>query len=96
MEKSNRFYVFIGVIIFIGIVFISRLFYLQIVDTSNYYKARSYGSNDITIYPARGTVVDRFGKLMVYNDAVYDLMVVPQKAKNFDKAFLCQELLAKK
>lgn len=93
MEKSNRFYVFIGVIIFIGIVFISRLFYLQIVDTSNYYKAQSYGSNDITIYPARGTVVDRFGKLMVYNDAVYDLMVVPQKAKNFDKAFLCQELL---
>lgn len=93
MEKNNRFYVFIGVIIFIGIVFISRLFYLQIVDTSNYYKAQSYGSNDITIYPARGTVVDRFGKLMVYNDAVYDLMVVPQKAKNFDKAFLCQELL---
>ncbi len=77
----------------VGFIFISRLFYLQIIDTSNYYKAQSYGSNDITIYPARGTIVDRYGKLMVYNDAVYDLMVVPQKAKNFDKQFLCDELL---
>lgn len=93
MEKSNRLYVFIGVLVFIGIVFTIRLFFLQIVDTSNYYKAQAYGSNDITIYPARGTIVDRYGKLMVYNDAAYDLMVVPQKARNFDKAFLCQELL---
>ena len=93
MEKSSRLFVFIGVLVFIGIVFICRLFYLQIIDTSNYYKAQAYGSNDITIYPDRGTIVDRFGKLMVYNDAVYDLMVVPQKAKDFDKVSLCKELM---
>ena len=93
MEKSSRLFVFIGVLVFIGIVFICRLFYLQIIDTSNYYKAQAYGSNDITIYPDRGTIVDRFGKLMVYNDAVYDLMVVPQKAKDFDKVALCKELM---
>ena len=93
MEKSNRLYVFIGILVLIGIVFISRLFYLQIIDTSNYYKAQAYGSNEITIYPARGTIVDRNGKLMVYNDAVYDLMVVPQKAKDFDKVALCKELM---
>ncbi|MEZ4805357.1 MAG: penicillin-binding protein 2 [Bacteroidia bacterium] len=92
MEKSNRLYILIGVLVLIGIIFISRLFYLQIVDTSNYYKAQSYGSNDITIYPSRGTIVDRFGKLMVYNDAAYDLMVVPRKAVNVDKVFLCKEL----
>lgn len=93
MEKSNRLYVFIGILVLIGIIFISRLFYLQIIDTSNYYKAQAYGSNEITIYPARGTIVDRYGKLMVYNDAVYDLMVVPQKAKDFDKVALCNELM---
>jgi len=93
MEKSSRLYVFIGILVLIGIVFISRLFYLQIIDTSNYYKAQAYGSNDITIYPARGTIVDRNGKLMVYNDAVYDLMVVPQKAKDFDKVALCNEIM---
>lgn len=93
MEKSGRLYVFLGVLILVGSIFITRLFFLQIVDTSNYYKAQAYGSNDITIYPARGTIVDRFGKLMVYNDASYDLMVVPQKAKDFDKTALCRELL---
>ncbi|MBL7837590.1 MAG: penicillin-binding protein 2 [Bacteroidetes bacterium] len=93
MEKSNRLYVFLGALVAVGIIFITRLFFLQIVDTSNYYKAQAYGSNEITIYPARGTVVDRYGKLLVYNDASYDLMVVPQKAKNFDKVSLCRELL---
>lgn len=93
MEKSNRLYVLLGVLLLTGGIFITRLFYLQIIDTSNYYKAQAYGSNEITIYPARGTIVDRYGKLMVYNDAVYDLMVVPQKAKDFDKAYLCRELM---
>ena len=83
----------LAMLVAVGLVFIVRLFFLQIVDTSNYYKAQAYGSNDITIYPARGTIVDRYGKLMVYNDAVYDLMVVPQKAKDFDKVALCHELM---
>lgn len=93
MEKSNRLYIFLGVLVLVGLIFVTRLFFLQIVDESNFYKAQAYGSNEITIYPARGTIVDRFGKLMVYNDASYDLMVVPQKAKNFDKAALCKELM---
>lgn len=93
MEKNGRLFVFIGVLILTGIIFSIRLFFLQIVDTSNYYKAQSYGSNEITIYPSRGTIVDRYGKLMVFNDAIYDLMVVPQKAKNYNKVLLCQELM---
>ena len=92
MEKSGRLYVFIGVLVLVGVIFTVRLFFLQIVDTSNYYKAQSYGSNEIVIHPSRGTIVDRNGKLMVFNDAIYDLMVVPEKAKNFDKAYLCREL----
>jgi penicillin-binding protein 2 len=93
MDKSRRLFVLLAMLVAVGLVFIVRLFFLQIVDTSNYYKAQAYGSNDITIYPARGTIVDRYGKLMVYNDAVYDLMVVPQKAKDFDKVALCHELM---
>jgi penicillin-binding protein 2 len=93
MDKSRRLFVLLAMLVAVGLVFIIRLFFLQIVDTSNYYKAQAYGSNDITIYPARGTIVDRYGKLMVYNDAVYDLMVVPQKAKDFDKVALCHELM---
>jgi penicillin-binding protein 2 len=92
MEKSNRIYVFLGILMVVGIIFITRLFFLQIVDESNFFKAQAYGSNEITLYPARGTIVDRYGNLMVYNDASYDLMVVPLKAKDFDKQGLCKVL----
>lgn len=92
MDKSNKLYVLFGILILVAIIFLSRLFYLQIVDESNYYKAQAYGSNEITVYPARGTIVDRYGELMVYNDARYDLMAVPIKAKDFDKELLSKIL----
>ena len=43
----------------------------------------------ITEFPARGLVYDRNGKLLVYNEATYDLMVMPQEVKNVDTAELC-------
>lgn len=92
MEKNNKIYVFFAILVFIGVVFLFRLFSLQIIDKTNYYKAISYGSNEITLYPPRGTIMDRNGKLMVYNDAVYDLMAVPYKIKNIDKVTLCNIL----
>jgi len=92
MERNHKLYIFQITLGVIGLIFIVRLFFLQIVDTSNYFKALSYGSNEVTIYPDRGTIVDRFGKLLVYNDAVYDLMAVPEKVKNFDKVRLCKVL----
>ena len=92
MERNGKLLVFFIVLSVIGVIFITRLFFLQIVDTSNYYKALAYGSNEITIYPARGTIVDRNGKLLVYNDAVYDLMAVPKNIKSIDKVKLCNVL----
>ncbi len=92
MESSKKLFVFFGILSLLGIIFIVRLYYLQIVDTSNYYKALAYGSNEITIYPDRGILLDRNGKLIVYNDAVYDLLVVPEKAHNYDKLALCKIL----
>ncbi len=85
MQKNNKFYIFILFLSIIGIVFIVRLYFLQIVDTSNYFKAQAYGSNEITIYPPRGTILDRNGNLMVYNDAMYDLYVVPDKTNPEDQ-----------
>ena len=37
-------------------------------------------------YPARGLVYDRNGELLVYNQAAYDLMVIPRQAKAMDTA----------
>jgi penicillin-binding protein 2 len=43
-------------------------------------------------YPARGNIYDRNGKLLVYNEALYDLMVIPGQVKNIDTAAFCELL----
>jgi penicillin-binding protein 2 len=43
----------------------------------------------ITDYPSRGLIYDRKGKLLVYNEPVYDLMITPRQAKNLDTLLLC-------
>jgi penicillin-binding protein 2 len=92
MDKSRKFFVILLCLILLGIIFITRLYFLQIVDTSNYYKAQAYGSNEIIIHPPRGTILDRKGQLLVFNDALYDLMVVPDKTIDTDMDAMCREL----
>ncbi len=80
------------VIIVTGVVFISRLFYLQIYNTS--YAALSE-DNAIKIlydYPQRGAIYDRNGKLLVSNQPSYDVMVIPRELKSFDTLEFCSVL----
>jgi len=73
----------------IGIIYIFRLFYLQILDT----KYQSLGAlnsirREINI-PLRGQIYDRKGKLIVANEEVYDVYVTPKKVFPFDTASFC-------
>ncbi len=77
------------IFIIAGLVFVFRLFWLQIVDRSYYFSANNNVLRHITQYPARGLVYDRKGELLVYNEATYDLMVIPRQARNFDTLELC-------
>ena len=81
---SERKYVISIIIILIGIIYIIRLFVLQVVDQTYKLSASSNVLRYITQYPARGLIYDRNGKLLVYNEASYDLMVVPGQLKDFD------------
>ncbi|NJO69252.1 MAG: penicillin-binding protein 2, partial [Bacteroidetes bacterium] len=47
---------------------------------------------NVTQYPARGLILDRNGKLIVYNEAAYDLMVTPAQTEEFDTTELCKIL----
>lgn len=78
------------IFIAIGVIFILRLFYLQNIDDSYKLSADSNVLRYITEFPARGLVYDRNGKLLVYNEATYDLMVVPQNVKDIDTNELCK------
>ena len=79
--------------VFIVIVYIIRLFMLQI--TSDDYK-KSADSNAFLKkieYPSRGNITDRNGKLMVYNQPSYDIMVVMNEARNrLDTLEFCRAL----
>ena len=73
-----------GVFIALGAVFIIRLFMLQVVDRSYKELADNNALRYVTQYPARGKIFDRNGQLLVFNEAVYDLMVIPRQATRRD------------
>jgi penicillin-binding protein 2 len=49
---------------------------LQVINNPNKEETASTGIGKYTVYPARGLVYDRNGKLLVNNNPMYDLMVV--------------------
>ena len=71
-------------------VYIFRLFYIQVIDDSYKLSANNNVIRPITDFPARGLIYDRKGKLLVYNEPVYDLMIIPKQAKNIDSLELCR------
>lgn len=75
---SSRQYVVIGIFSIITTILLARLFYIQIIS-QDYKKDNTV--RHITLYPSRGRIIDRNGKVLVYNDAIYDLMVVPRAVK---------------
>ena len=70
--------------IIIGVIFLIRLYYIQIVDHRYKIYASSNVQRIITDYAARGLIYDRNGELLVYNEPYYDLMVVPRQVTNID------------
>ena len=82
-------------IIFVGIaaVILIRLFFLQIFEDKYKVLANDIAIYKKVVYPPRGVIYDRKGKVMLYNQVVYDLMVTPNSVpKNLDTVQLCLAL----
>ena len=89
---SKRKYVLGVAAAVIVVIYITRLFFLQL--TSDDYKARA-DSNAFMHriqFPARGAITDRSGQLLVYNQPAYDIMVVMQEQLGVDTLDLCESL----
>mgnify|MGYP002630539635 CR=1 FL=1 len=91
-KYGDRKYIIYGFFIFITILFIIRLLYLQIWNDDYVNAADNNSRRDVTIYPPRGLIYDRHGELIVYNEAVFDLMIIPNRVKNIDIPSLCKLL----
>jgi penicillin-binding protein 2 len=89
----NRKYVIIALIVIASLGLIIRLFIIQVVKDSYRLSADNNVLRYVTQYPARGLIYDRNGKLIVSNQAAYDLMVVPaQTSKIIDTTAFCNLL----
>lgn len=91
-ELEKRRFVVGGLVILIFLIYVVRLFVLQIVDDKYKGMARNNAFLTKTIYPARGQVYDRNGKLLVYNQPAYDLVVTMREVKDLDTLDLCNTL----
>ncbi|MCC7302323.1 MAG: penicillin-binding protein 2 [Bacteroidia bacterium] len=89
---SDRRLVVGGIIIAVFLIFIGRLFYIQIINDEYKITASNQAFRYMTDYPARGNIFDRSGKRLVYNQSAFDLMVIPNQVKNLDTLELCRVL----
>ncbi|MBD5340845.1 MAG: penicillin-binding protein 2 [Bacteroides sp.] len=89
---EKRKYIIGGFITVVVIIYLIRLFSLQVGDDKYKESAESNAFIKKVIYPARGLMYDRNGKLVVFNKPAYDVMIIPKDVKEFDTVALCSAL----
>ena len=92
-ELDKRRLVIGGVAVFIVTVYLIRLFMLQLLSDDYKKNADSNAFLKKIEYPSRGAISDRHGRLLVYNQPAYDLMVVMNEEKGrLDTTEFCNAL----
>ena len=76
----------------VGIIFIGRLFYLQIYSTDNYDIYEDNAIRKVFTYPKRGYIYDRNKTLLVSNQPSYDVMIIPREVRQLDTLEFCDLL----
>ncbi len=91
-QLEKRKYVIGGFIVLIIVIFMVKLFSLQVMDSNYKQFADSNAFMRKTIYPSRGMMRDRNDKLVVYNQPAYDVMMIPKNVQEFDTIDFCRTL----
>ena len=90
---NKRKYIIGGFITLLVLIYVVRLFNLQVADDRYKQNAMSNAFLRRVIYPARGLMYDRNGRLLVFNQPAYDVMLIPKDiGKDFDTLALCETL----
>ncbi|WP_417265006.1 penicillin-binding transpeptidase domain-containing protein [Brumimicrobium sp.] len=84
MNLESRRLVFILLFLLVGVVFVGRLFYMQVVDDKWIERAGEVAKRKVIIKPPRGILYDRDGKKIVANKTYYNLMFVEDDIEDFD------------
>lgn len=96
MASPNSFYmrryVIGGIAILIILIYIIRLFTLQLWSDDYKKNADSNAFRKEIQYPSRGLIFDRKGKILVYNEPSYNIMVVMNEQLGVDTLDLCETI----
>jgi penicillin-binding protein 2 len=90
--EDNKKYIIQFVIILVGLIYTIKLFQIQFLDTTYGPAAEDNILRKVRDYSYRGIIYDRNGNILVHNDPVFDLMVIPKEAKVPDTAQFCKLL----
>ncbi len=89
LDRTNKMLTGLGIVAAILIV---KLFIIQVVDDKYKIDASNNSMVYTTIYPTRGIIHDRNGKILVGNKMAYDLLVTPREVEEFDTLTFCKVL----
>lgn len=84
MNLQSRKYVSLVLFICVGLIYLVRLFYMQVIDDKWALRAQEISERRKLITPSRGHVRDRNEKIVVSNKPFYNLMMIEKDIKNFD------------
>ena len=87
-----RKFLLLFIVLITGLLFTSRLFYLQVYDASAQTSSDNNAIKKKFNYPQRGFIFDRNGKLLVSNQPSYDVMVIPKNVVPLDTLEFCNLL----
>ena len=81
----------IGLLVAAAII-LGKIFYIQIIEDK--YKINASNNSMVydIIYPTRGVIYDRNGKIIVGNKVAYDILVTPKEVTPFDTLMLADVL----
>lgn len=91
-DYSKRRYVIGMTATAIILIYIVRLFFLQLMSDDYKLRADSNAFLKTVLYPSRGAIVDRNDRLLVYNQPAYDIMVIMREQEGVDTLDLCASL----
>ena len=96
MSSNNPFqmrkFVIGGVAIGIIVIYLIRLFTLQLWSDDYKKNADSNAFRKIIQYPSRGLIFDRNGQILVYNEPSYNIMVVMNEQRGIDTLDFCESI----
>ena len=89
---EKRKYILGGSVVIVVLIYLIRLFSLQIMSEDYKKNADSNAFLNKVQYPSRGVMYDRNDKLLVYNQPAYDVTLVMNEIENLDTLDLCKTL----